>query len=281
MGRAGKQPNLLESSQVLKEETEMFYINLTRLITKATILNSARGSEVYIIRMHYSRHLFGNEFKSYVGGKVSHFNHCEADKMSLIELNNMTKEGGQILDLDVSNGDDGENFDFEDENEGPLEKVDDMITIDAVDESTLYNLLSLESIVDGTQTEILENQIDVSKMCNLINEAGPSATESKSLANPDGIVSDSKDEGDNSEKLAERKQSKYPEFNPKTDMPTLNSDRVCNLTMLPLKKAIIENSIKEGRDAWFMKNDLSEFGQDVGSLVSLNLMLTGEKMILT
>ncbi|KAI5653116.1 hypothetical protein M9H77_30303 [Catharanthus roseus] len=276
MGRAGKQPNLLESSQVLKEETEMFYINLTRLITKATILNSARGSEVYIIRMHYSRHLFGNEFKSYVGGKKTH------QSILLKTCHHVYfSRGGQILDLDVSNGDDGENFDFEDENEGPLEKVDDMITIDAVDESTLYNLLSLESIVDGTQTEILENQIDVSKMCNLINEAGPSATESKSLANPDGIVSDSKDEGDNSEKLAERKQSKYPEFNPKTDMPTLNSDRVCNLTMLPLKKAIIENSIKEGRDAWFMKNDLSEFGQDVGSLVSLNLMLTGEKMILT
>ncbi|KAI5657115.1 hypothetical protein M9H77_25908 [Catharanthus roseus] len=76
----------------------------------------------------------------------------------------------------------GENFDFEDENEGPLEKVDDMITIDVVDDSSLHNLVSLEGVVDGTETEIVENQFNVSgNVSDLVDEAGPSADQMKVL----------------------------------------------------------------------------------------------------
>ncbi|KAI5662318.1 hypothetical protein M9H77_21641 [Catharanthus roseus] len=48
-GPAGKQPNPLESSQ-------RFYINVTRLITRATILNS--GIRVYALLTEIKRNLF-------------------------------------------------------------------------------------------------------------------------------------------------------------------------------------------------------------------------------
>ncbi|KAI5683069.1 hypothetical protein M9H77_04297 [Catharanthus roseus] len=60
--------------------------------------------------------------------------------------------GGPILDLDAFDREGGDNFDFEDENEGPLEKVDH-ITIDVVDDSTLYNLVSLEGVIDVTERD--------------------------------------------------------------------------------------------------------------------------------
>lgn len=38
----------------------------------------------------------GKQFTTYIGGMVSHFDHCESDMMSLVELNAMAKELGCI-----------------------------------------------------------------------------------------------------------------------------------------------------------------------------------------
>lgn len=60
--------------------------------------------------------------------------------------------------MDVSNGEGDENEDFEDENEGPMVAEDDMLTIDAVYDSLVYNIQNIEGNVEIGESEILKSQ---------------------------------------------------------------------------------------------------------------------------
>ncbi|KAI5657167.1 hypothetical protein M9H77_25960 [Catharanthus roseus] len=152
------------------------------------------------------------------------------------------------------------NSDYEDENEGPLVDISDMLAIDEIDVGMVYGLESFKSDWEQAGVETLEGpsvaMLDVTKN----NESSSSKVKSVSFGvnkmdlpqdivhgEPDGNMAiDSEGEDFNRYIIV----PKYDEFNKDTDM--------VNTITSTLKRAIIEVAIKEGIEVRFSKNNSTQ-----------------------
>lgn len=184
--------------------------------------------------------------------------HCTRKQTRIVFVN----ISAHILNMPDSDDDRDANSDYEDENEGPLVDISDMLAIDEIDVGMVYGLESFKSDWEQAGVETLEGpsvaMLDVTKN----NESSSSKVKSVSFGvnkmdlpqdivhgEPDGNMAiDSEGEDFNRYIIV----PKYDEFNKDTDM--------VNTITSTLKRAIIEVAIKEGIEVRFSKNNSTQVG---------------------